>query len=599
MKRWIPLILLVAIAIWWSTTGFEWGDTPSRPDESGVTPEEGRPEPAPEVAEDPTTEPSDAPEAAEPEKPWVPDPNGRPIAGWVVDENEEPVAGAVVRFGSRAWLRKDWEQLPAATTGEDGGFRLDGLSEGLYYLTIGAPLHIRASLDKVPAGRTDVRITLSRAGRIAVRIELPEGTTPPEAARVQTYIERRDERTGEWKHASLGFIEGLEPFHTQGLPAGRYRVKARLMSVGFGTSAEVEVRLGETTPVTVSPTGGETLAGRVVSDPTGKPVEGALVVAGLASEVPAIGQLDDDAAAFAMGAISTRTDAKGRFRIPGLVPGLHNVGACAEGLRPVTVEDIEIPREKDLVLRLGYGGTLEVLVLDREGKPVAQAGVSAEFDLAGFLSGETGERGICRLPVLPPGEVHLTAETPKWTVAGPATVVAGKTTRVTLRHPSGPASLAGSLTREGRAVVDRILSFEGKGFSLEAQTGPDGRYRLAGIPVGRIKMVVNDLRRLPVLEKFTEVRPGENTLDVDLPTGILRIRVLDDANDKPLPVVWVIFPSGRQTWTNGEGRVTIEDLEEGEHAVQVRRQGYEGRRLKVRTTGDAGEVVIRLTAKPK
>jgi hypothetical protein len=509
------------------------------------------------------------------------------------------VVGAVVRFGSRAWVRKDWEELPSATTSEDGGFRLDGLSEGLYYLEASAPLHGRASVDEIEAGRTDVRITIPRAGRIAVTLELPEGTSlRGPFHRVHATIERWDEAKAGYRLAALA-TEWELCFEVDGLPAGRYRVTAKLIAVGFGTAGEIEVRLGETTPVTIVPRHGETLSGRVVSYTDGTPLKGAFVVAGPIRDVPAIGLVDGEASAMDVGATAARTDADGRFRLPGLVPGQYNVGARAEGFQPAFVERMMIPRKEELVLRLSPGGSLEVVVLDRGGKPVKEASVSAEFEPDGFLSAETDDRGVCRLPVLPPGDVFLTVETPKWTVTGAATVVAGKSTRVTLRHPIGPASLAGALTRGGRPVVDRILSFEGKGFTLETQTGPDGRFRLEGIPVGGIKVIVNDLRHLPILEKLTEVRPGENTLDVDLPAGILRIRVLDDATDKPLPVAFIIFPSGRQTWTDGEGRVRIEDLEEGEHAVQVRRVGYEGKKLTVRTTGDAGEVVIRLTAKPK
>src|SRR5262249_26773426 len=111
-----------------------------------------------------------------------------------------------------------------------------------------------------------------------------------------------------------------------------------------------------------APPAAETIAGRVI-DPRGTAVAGALVRATFTGDPPAVAALRPSAQAI--------TDDDGRFLLEGLDPGPHEVVAESPAFAPAEADAVAAGT-RDLVLRLGKGGTIRGTVRDRaRGSPVA------------------------------------------------------------------------------------------------------------------------------------------------------------------------------------------------------------------------------------
>ncbi len=99
---------------------------------------------------------------------------GRAIVGRLLDEGGRPVSSReVFAFGADGFER--------TVTRGDGGFRLEGLGDGPYALSSGAPLSGFAIRPGVRPGPEPVTLALRAGGRIELRVLSPEGRPVPEA----------------------------------------------------------------------------------------------------------------------------------------------------------------------------------------------------------------------------------------------------------------------------------------------------------------------------------------------------------------------------------------------------------------------------------
>jgi hypothetical protein len=107
--------------------------------------------------------------------------------------------------------------------------------------------------------------------------------------------------------------------------------------------------------------------------------------------------------------------------------------------------------------------------------------------------------------------------------------------------------LRGRLTAGGVPLAGVLLGIGKKGESGFATTDADGRWRVEGVPVGETSLFVV-LGVAGIADDFsivskTPLRVGggeEVVRDFDLPGGVLRVRVVDEATGKPIAKAYVL-----------------------------------------------------------
>jgi protocatechuate 3,4-dioxygenase beta subunit len=428
---------------------------------------------------------------------------GTKLTGFVVDGAGLPVVGAEVTAelekgapdaaGSGAGSGSAAVAV-APVTGADGHFAIDGIVPGRYRLRVTGAGLLAAELRFVPVPSDEARIVVARQVSI-------DGIVTDGGKRVTTaMVGVRGDAIGggiEVKTDSKG------AFHVPNLPEGRYQVYAyqgataaraiRVARLGAGPFPDVELRL-EAAAIVV---------GRVIDKDEGT---------GLVAAVELRPAGDDQAPRYA------RTRDDGEFRIEGVPNGRWIADAFAPGY--TSPGGVELDAGKGIPeLALARGGAVEGRVIDADGHPIEGATVRAltagptpteisaqvDADKLRRFSGRTaapeadatfadpqflarGELGVMLgpIPPIPP---------PGAEIARPAAVV----------DPSTPiAALAGD---------PPPLSVDPASASIWV-TGADGRYRVRGVPKGKVTV-------LAVAGGFAEARSRQVTVNAgDVVTGV-------------------------------------------------------------------------------
>jgi len=286
------------------------------------------------------------------------------------------------------------------------------------------------------------------------------------------------------------------------------------------TSRRVVISLGpagEGQPALLS------IAGAVVhGSAEGPPVAGAVVVAESRDAELPVGQ--------------AVTDAAGRFTLRDLTEGRYRLTASAPGLAPVSRRGIRAGAA-DVVLALASGGSVAGRVRDRRtGAPVAPFVVTVQHR-DGPMRAEpmrtlavVDAEGRFLVDGLAPGPALVVVASPRHAPS------AG--TPVTVPEGGAPAWAEVELEPGGEVagtVLDRVTrrpvagaEVEAEGMAvgqvgvlplrLEAVTGADGAFRLAGLPEARISLFVRAEGHHSRVLGGVEVRGGETAgpLAVDL-----------------------------------------------------------------------------------
>ncbi len=365
------------------------------------------------------------------------------IDGKVVTANGEPVAEAQVvaepEWSGNAGERERWavrgDQYRIADSG--GQFRIGGLPAGRYRVRAALPGTTENILwtqvgQVVPAGTSGLKLVVPAPGKVAGRVLYDDGSAPP-AFTVSV---------GYGPPTPFASADGRFAIDA---PGGAFNLKVSGPTF-INKLVEAKVDGGDTTDVgTITVTRGRSISGRVL-DPSGVPVAGATVAAGIL--LTGDGQklyIDDES----IGAQKTETDDDGRFVMSGFPPATITVIAGKDGVG--RSPSLQIPRgpasaEVDLLLA-ATGAVQGSATLD--GVPLADTVIIANPASASssnfFVT--TGADGSFAVDALTPGIYGIYpmigggGNQPKDMYVKRIDVVAGQRIKVAIAATTGKAAL--------------------------------------------------------------------------------------------------------------------------------------------------------------
>ncbi|MBI5851701.1 MAG: carboxypeptidase regulatory-like domain-containing protein [Planctomycetes bacterium] len=290
-------------------------------------------------------------------------------------------------------------------------------------------------------------------------------------------------------------------------------------------------------------------------------------------------QIEHMMAMQAAAARNARTDGEGRAilnSLPGkrvILSATHREYAAWESDAFVCPERGDSERPVQLL----RGGTVEVSVVETDGQPVANARVERRDPRGGQDSQRTDKNGVATFERLRPGEHWFGLRQRDQMVYGElmGDVVVSRPTGAPPQQPKGSqklevadgskatlsitkppsAKLAGMVRENGQPLAGARISFQqglgdespeaaarariaarmGEDFGVGPSTrsGEDGRYRLAELVAGEHRLRITHKDRVMPAVVRVVLRDGENNLDIDLDTTILRGTVTDETG-KPV-----------------------------------------------------------------
>ncbi|MDF1702209.1 MAG: carboxypeptidase regulatory-like domain-containing protein, partial [Planctomycetota bacterium] len=304
------------------------------------------------------------------------------------------------------------------------------------------------------------------------------------------------------------------------------------------------------------------------------------------------------------------TDADGRFELPGLSPGPHEVRALLAG-RTGHGGFVSVAPEGDNHLRMVLDEpAVLALQVTKDGAPYKGL-LTVAFGETG--SGRAAARrhtlrvrgGKAVLDDAPPGEWTVEAYAPGGLRAQvqEVQVDSGRRGDVRIALTAG-ARLTGTVrSAGGRSVASAQLELEhpATGGRVKATADGSGRYHLEGLAPGDWTLQVLGRGGAPLREQLVLAAGEARTLDPTLPAaGRVRVRVVT-VSGSPIPEARVAFRAGagpmirtrRPARTDRQGQLVQADLPPGLAVVTVRdndgRQGLQSVRI---VAGEQAEAVV-------
>lgn len=524
------------------------------------------------------------------------------VSGVVTDYRGEPLDGAAVAalltVDSPAAREAGAEPLMTTRADGEGRFSFE-IPKGTDYLLEAQAIRAwRFVNDRVYAGPSapghpgGYRLTPAAASNLSGTVLLPSG----EPAR-RFSIELRGEA---WERANP-FDDGFEfesengEFTLYGLEPGAYTLK---VSSPEGVAEHGPVALGEggdLEGVTIELQMGRTVRGTVRS--VWGPVEGATVAASL----PGAFRYIQAFRGYTMSMDQrepARTDAEGRFELPGLpnapVELRFHHPYCAAAKRVVNPAEFNEPVSVDLL----EGGTLRGRAIDPAGRPIAKADITLRYeDWETFRRTETNEDGEFAFQHLPPGPCAVTCrpegswppganeETDggRWThsISRNLVVEDGGEHETVLR--GGYSTLRGRVLWRGNPVAGATVSLDAPNGTATTADG-EGFYDLERVPAGEKSVRASAELTDSAGRTFT----GHGTADVEAEAGqaheaevhirdtLIHGRVTDASTGEPIPHAQIqherqmggTLHTGRIE-CDAEGRYFIHSAGYGRHAMKI------------------------------
>ncbi len=525
------------------------------------------------------------------------------IFGRVVDASGAPISGAWVSAqpSAREWgsALSRQEPVSGATTGPDGGFRLNRLQPGELYsiqatkagflpsagealvpATAGRPVALSLFLN--PARAASGRVLDENGRPIAgAEVRLTAASPPAQAGVPSVHRSRRREPPdavsdprGRFTVAAIPTlaldVEVLRPGHARAM-VRNFKVLPGTGPVDLGT---IILRQG------VAVTG-------VVIDGQGHPVSGAHVfrIEELRAPSELAGSLRDETPE-----ATTGTD--GRFSLSDQPRGLPvHLLISARGFLPGTIRGVRPPTASPLQIRLDIGARFAGRVLDPERLPVTGANVALHCQ----------EHSPARedVPIGPPVvKTTATGRDGRFELAGmplcrgtlsvsAAGFVAVEELQVAL--PQAPGEEKTVVLARGATLVGRVVTTAGDPVAgVRIAAGPatclsdeDGVFRTEGVPVGLL--VVEALH--PHYSRFRrklKVEEGVNHLEVTFEAGtVVRGRVMDNAGEPVVGATATLQATAHRevarsyhARTDAEGIFMLKPVATGRYRLGARAHGY-------------------------
>lgn len=361
-------------------------------------------------------------------------------------------------------------------------------------------------------------------------------------------------------------------------------------------------------------------------------------------------QIEHMMAMQAAAARTARTDGEGRAILNSL-PGKRVVLSATHREYAAWESDAFVCPERgdsERPVQLLRGGTVEVTVVETDGKPVANARVERRDPRGGQDSQRTDKNGVATFERLRPGEHWFGLRQRDQMVYGElmGDVVVSRPTGATPQQPKGSqklevadgskatlsitkppsAKLAGMVRENGQPLAGARISFQqglgddspedavraqiaarmgdvNFGGGPNTRSGEDGRYRLAELVAGehRLRITHKD-RVMPVVVRVA-LRDGENTFDIELDTTILRGTVMDESG-KPVAgaSISVAAAGGAAAPANGPEMFFVQSFDGGGGFEMGVNQGRRTRsdangRYELRGVDPSAPLVVRASKK--
>ena len=572
--------------------------------------------------------------AGERRAPTVPLEPSFAASGVVVDEQGKPVPGvevsARVQPGNRIRSAARWSSGGTARTSAAGKFRLSNLAAGLaHHLQLRKPgfAPLREDLAPMEAGRKaqELRFVLRRGrtgfGRVVSQAEQP-------VPGAQVVLERElsadimirmalsDDGSGRFEAAAGP--DGR--FEIAGLPSGTYQLTAR--GPGFAPVTVPGLAVpeggGSVDLGTVMLARGVALEG-IVTDPKGRPVEGARVRVSEANADPLSGRRRGGAEPDAVSAQD------GFFRIADRRSGeTLDVDVRAAGYGPGSAPGVRVPSEEPVRIVLQPSSAVEGRAVDPDGKPIAGAQVSlipeapaamgrgfVMFTTENVRNAVSGDDGAFRMEDVPPGTYQLqgrAAGRRNAEMSGLEVRPAQDLANVEVVLQAG-AVVEGRVSSGGRPVPGAEVEVAEPETSIamirihppNVTSDGDGFYRLDGVAPGSRTVRVRR-EGFSTAARDLEVRAGENVLDFSLDAGAeVSGRVVDE-DGVPVAAAHVVIHEGFNSWdlpnavSQPDGTFTLSGVADGSYKISASKEGYartDGEPLTV--SGNVSGVELRLS----
>ncbi|HEY4185307.1 MAG TPA: carboxypeptidase-like regulatory domain-containing protein [Polyangia bacterium] len=539
----------------------------------------------------------------------VVDPAGRALSEVLVELASDPADGRV--------------PVAAARTAANGAFKLERIPAGHYHLRARRRSFAVPALPVVveTTGGT-VRADLRLAPLVALQGRIEDGHgTPVPLAHVLAFAVA--EASAPTFHEGRADARGH--FALEDLTAGAYRLL--IDAPGLGMASAGPVTAPDADVVVILPGESRSISGLVTRQ--GRPAHGARVhLGGEAVSEPRM----------------TETDVAGRFAFPGLGPGTYALRAEAGSLVSPVVADVIVgaaSQLRQIDLALDTAVFLDGVVVDDRGASLPEAWVRIDLIPATGLwpSVETDGAGRWTSPPLPPGKYQVRARRPGFTARRTAIVDMARAPA----PPGGPVKLALLRTGEivGRVVAsdgtpiagarihDRPATIEALGVVSaplppaataaalppgavpagearvvvrQAISGADGRFVLADVPPGRLRLEVLQASTVPFRGSPLVLPPG-GKLDLgalNVAKAALVSGQVVDADGAPLSGVRITArpeggsaDPGLYAVTGGDGNFAL-PLAAGDHTLVASADGRADVEVRVHVaTGAAATVTLR------
>lgn len=344
------------------------------------------------------------------------------ISGIVVDENDEPIKGAVInalsqisnRPGDRNKQKKPQKgqhhrESYTGVTDKKGEFTVHGLSKGFYYLSAIHEMYSTLSSPHTEAGMEDVRFVLKRRSGISGQVVNSE-QKPITKYWLNAKMVSRAPDGWATRERKRRYNDGKGRFIFDGLDPGKYVIEVVAKGYAPFTSEPIKVEQEyPTTDIVFELNKGGIITGQVFN-PDGDPLRRVRVSLRRNNYRPNPVEnffgVDKDTKMH-----STRTNAKGEYKIFNVVAGVYQIEFDHTNYPPSRINDIKVELDETVYVdpqTMKLGASLEGTVFNDANSPLPEAKVTIHNENHTIRRSATcDQNGYYKITNIPPGTYRV------------------------------------------------------------------------------------------------------------------------------------------------------------------------------------------------